>query len=117
MYKYSCRGRKEGKGKTTRPMCFDSTSVLERGKAIYRPATFFRPRGGEREREIKDLHPLLERLVVGEKGRRDVIGDRSEERSSGSLYLSSVRSFRVIESIIFNKGRAFKTGGKSRVLR
>lgn len=98
-------------------MCFDSTSVLERGKAIYRPATFFRPRGEEREREIKDLHPLLERLVVGEKGRRDVIGDRSEERSSGSLYLSSVRSFRVIESIIFNKGRAFKTGGKSRVLR
>lgn len=98
-------------------MCFDSTSVLERGKAIYRPATFFRPRGGEREREIKDLHPLLERLVVGEKGRRDVIGDRSEEGSSGSLYLSSVRSFRVIESIIFNKGRAFKTGGKSRVLR
>lgn len=96
-------------------MCFDSTSVLERGKAIYRPATFFRPRG--EEREIKDLHPLLERLVVGEKGRRDVIGDRSEERSSGSLYLSSVRSFRVIESIIFNKGRAFKTGGKSRVLR
>lgn len=93
-------------------MCFDSTSVLERGKAIYRPATFFRPRG--EEREIKDLHPLLERLVVGEKGRRDVIGDRSEERSSGSLYLSSVR---VIESIIFNKGRAFKTGGKSRVLR
>lgn len=95
-------------------MCFDSTSVLERGKAIYRPATFFRPRGQEREGEIKDLHPLLERLVVGEKGRRDVIGDRSEERSSGSLYLSSVR---VIESIIFNKGRAFKTGGKSRVLR
>lgn len=95
-------------------MCFDSTSVLERGKAIYRPATFFRPRGGEREREIKDLHPLLERLVVGEKGRRDVIGDRSEERSSGSLYFSFVR---VIESIIFNKGRAFKTGGKSRVLR
>lgn len=96
-------------------MCFDSTSVLERGKAIYRPATFFRPRGRrEREGEIKDLHPLLERLVVGEKGRRDVIGDRSEERSSGSLYLSSVR---VIESIIFNKGRAFKTGGKSRVLR
>lgn len=95
-------------------MCFDSTSVLERGKAIYRPATFFRPRGRQREREIKDLHPLLERLVVGEKGRRDVIGDRSEERSSGSLYFSSVR---VIESIIFNKGRAFKTGGKSRVLR
>lgn len=95
-------------------MCFDSTSVLERGKAIYRPATFFRPRGEEREGEIKDLHPLLERLVVGEKGRRDVIGDRSEEGSSGSLYLSSVR---VIESIIFNKGRAFKTGGKSRVLR
>lgn len=63
------------------------------------------------------MHPLLERLVVGEKGRRDVIGDRSEEGSSGSLYLSSVRSFRVIESIIFNKGRAFKTGGKSRVLR
>lgn len=65
------------------------------------------------------MHPLLERLVVGEKGRRDVIGDRSEERSSESLYLSSVRSFRVIESIIFafNKGRAFKTGGKSRVLR
>lgn len=67
-------------------MCFDSTSVLERGKAIYRPATFFRPRGEEREGEIKDLHPLLERLVVGEKGRRDVIGDRSEERSSGSLF-------------------------------
>lgn len=37
LYKYSCRGQgKEGKGKTTWPMCFDSTSVLEAVNGVKR---------------------------------------------------------------------------------